>query len=329
MDAVQRLRARAQTAGNLRSSPQQVVSASGYPAIITILPARPDVIYVPIYNPTVIYGAWPYPNYQPYYWHPPRYAVSGPVITFGGALIVGSVLWSTYDWRQRRFNVNVNRYNRFNRTRITSERWHQDFEHRRVAADRNAVVRERFDNQRRNNAPTRERFNQERGNQAMPDDGRNRDRNLDNGRRGNENEAPLINNRTESLARPQSQRENRTPSQSQKTQQPQAAPHLQARPQSRPDQPQARPQSQAAPQSRPTPQMRSQESHRSPSTERPANITRTPREAGNNGGGNGYGNRGGGRNETARQPEQRQAQPQERRAPHNENSGGRGKKDRD
>lgn len=139
MAAVQNLRARAQAAGNLRSGPQQVVTTAG-PGIITIVPTQPETIYVPIYNPVVIYGAWPYPNYVPYYWHPPHYIVTGPRITFATALVVGGVLWSTYDWRRGRFDININRYNRFNRTRITSDRWHHDFEQRRATANRNAAM---------------------------------------------------------------------------------------------------------------------------------------------------------------------------------------------
>ncbi|CAM5333965.1 DUF3300 domain-containing protein [Eoetvoesiella caeni] len=284
MDAVQRLRTRAQAAGHLQSSPQQVVSASGNPAVITIVPARSDVVYVPIYNPTVIYGAWPYPEYPPYYWHPPRYAVSGPVITFAGALVVGSVLWSSYDWHHHRFHVDVNRYNRFNRTRITSEGWHRDFERRRTAAvHRNSVARDHFEDQRRNNmqAPARGDFKQERRGQDTPSRSSNKDRHPDQKRRSNESGAPRHDSRTERPARPQAQRES---------------------------------------------QMPSSELHRAPRMERPANITRTPRESGHSG--NGYGNRGGGRSETARPREQRQAERQERRSSRHENSGGKGK-DRD
>jgi hypothetical protein len=142
MAAVQNLRARAQAAGNLRSGPQQVVTTAG-PGIITIAPAQPETIYVPIYNPIVIYGTWPYPNYMPHYWRTPHYIVTGPRITFATALVAGGVLWSTYDWGRGRFDINVNRYNRFNRTRITSDRWHHDFEQRRAAANRNAAVHSR------------------------------------------------------------------------------------------------------------------------------------------------------------------------------------------
>jgi len=148
MAAVQRLRARAQAAGNLQSGSQQTVTVSGSPSVIAIAPAQPDTIYVPIYNPTVIYGPWPYPGYVPYYWHPPRYVVRGPVITFSTAFIVGGVLWSTYDWHHRRFNINVNRYNHFNRAHITGPIWHREFEQRRIAAHRRATIREHYGNPR-------------------------------------------------------------------------------------------------------------------------------------------------------------------------------------
>ena len=71
LDAVQRLRARAEKAGNLKSTSQQTVrrvnrpanvsAATGAPAYAyEIAPATPDQYYVPIYDPNVVYGAWPY-----------------------------------------------------------------------------------------------------------------------------------------------------------------------------------------------------------------------------------------------------------------------------
>src|SRR5262249_31332139 len=88
LDAVQRLRQRADNAGNLKTTQQQRViktpaprstapggaapQPSAAPATIyTIEPADPDEYYVPIYDPGVIYGAWPYPDYAPFYWYPP------------------------------------------------------------------------------------------------------------------------------------------------------------------------------------------------------------------------------------------------------------------
>ena len=86
MDSVQRLRAQAQKAGNLKSNEQVKVSTEPMPPrepdapppqappptqVIIIEPAQPEVVYVPTYNPTVVYGVWPYPAYPPYYYPPP------------------------------------------------------------------------------------------------------------------------------------------------------------------------------------------------------------------------------------------------------------------
>ena len=63
MATVQKLRAKAEAAGNLKTTKEQVVKVEK--EIIIIEPASPQVIYVPTYNPTVVYGAWPYPAYPP------------------------------------------------------------------------------------------------------------------------------------------------------------------------------------------------------------------------------------------------------------------------
>ena len=61
MDAVQVMRQRAQAAGNLKSTPQQTVTTQG--STIDIEPANPEVVYVPAYDPWLVYGgpivAWP------------------------------------------------------------------------------------------------------------------------------------------------------------------------------------------------------------------------------------------------------------------------------
>src|SRR5579859_2184930 len=72
MDAVQRMRQRAQQAGKLQSTPQENVQTTpdnGQP-YIEIEPANPEVIYVPVYDPAWVWGpaAWyPYPRW----WWPP------------------------------------------------------------------------------------------------------------------------------------------------------------------------------------------------------------------------------------------------------------------
>ena len=61
MDAVQRMRTKAEGTGTLKTSEQQVVRNSdrsrGQAGVVVIQPSSPDVVYVPSYNPTVVYGA--------------------------------------------------------------------------------------------------------------------------------------------------------------------------------------------------------------------------------------------------------------------------------
>ena len=109
MQAVQALRAKAKQAGNLKSSDQITVSADPQSNII-IQPANPQVIYVPTYNPTVVYGAWPYPAYPPY----PVYNPAWGFMSFGVGLAVGAALWSTPHWGSGSITVNNNNFNRFN-----------------------------------------------------------------------------------------------------------------------------------------------------------------------------------------------------------------------
>jgi len=128
-DSVQRLRRQAQTNGNLQSSPQQVVRTEQQ--TIVIEPAQPNVVYVPSYNPTAVYGAWPYPSYPPVYLPPPvAYPVGTALATglaFGAGVAITAGLWNWARpaWGSGSVNVNVNRYNSINANRaaIHSSTW--------------------------------------------------------------------------------------------------------------------------------------------------------------------------------------------------------------
>ncbi|MDO8477216.1 MAG: DUF3300 domain-containing protein [Candidatus Rokubacteria bacterium] len=111
MDAVQVLRARAQAQGTLTSSPQQVVRVQA--PYIYIEPASPQVIYVPVYNPLIVYGPWPYPAHRPYYYYPIGLPVGRGFYSFGGGIFVGFGLWGTCDWHRHVVFVDVARYRRF------------------------------------------------------------------------------------------------------------------------------------------------------------------------------------------------------------------------
>ncbi|MFM0661904.1 DUF3300 domain-containing protein [Paraburkholderia sediminicola] len=116
MDSVQRLRKQAQAAGNLKTSSQQKVVVEQ--STIQIVPANPQVVYVPTYNPTVVYGTWPYPAYPPVYVPPPPgYAIASGLaagLAFGAGVAVANSLWGGVNWNTHDVNINVNRYNNIN-----------------------------------------------------------------------------------------------------------------------------------------------------------------------------------------------------------------------
>lgn len=109
MDMIQTLRKRAADAGNLQSSPEQKVVVEK--ETIIIQPANPEVIYVPTYNPSVVYGTWMYPAYPPYpyyYYPPPLYGYYG----FAAGVTIGlawGYAWGGCNWGYRSVNVNVYR----------------------------------------------------------------------------------------------------------------------------------------------------------------------------------------------------------------------------
>ena len=96
MGAVQRMRARAYDRKKLVTTQEQVVNVKEEQnrQVISIEPAVPDTLYVPYYEPQVVYGDWPYADYPayPYYWGYPGYIAAGVIATglaFGGAYALG------------------------------------------------------------------------------------------------------------------------------------------------------------------------------------------------------------------------------------------------
>jgi len=129
MDAVQVMRARAQQAGNLKSNEQEKVETQGNTIIIE--PAEPQVVYVPTYDPWIVYGA-PVVAWPGWYGYPGLY-VEGPGIGFGVGFGIGFIAgfgWGWHhwgcDWGHRTVIYNHNTYishsttiinrNNFNRT---------------------------------------------------------------------------------------------------------------------------------------------------------------------------------------------------------------------
>ncbi len=104
MDAVQVMRQKAQQAGNLKSTPQQTVTTQG--STVEIQPAAPDVVYVPAYDPWLVYGypIAPWPGWYPY----PGIWFGGPYLSFGlgfGIGYFGGFGWGWghwgFDWGHR------------------------------------------------------------------------------------------------------------------------------------------------------------------------------------------------------------------------------------
>jgi hypothetical protein len=179
LDAVQRLRARADAAGNLKSTSQQTVrrvnrpanvsAASGVPATAyEIVPTNPDEYYVPIYDPTIVYGAWPYSDYLPYYWYPPGWG--GGWFGFGAGVLAGAAIWGGVNWWNRNVYVDHHRFNQFNRTNITNPNWSHNVDHRRGVPYNNAQVAQRFGDQGRGKA--RDQARQKMAQGGMGQDGK-------------------------------------------------------------------------------------------------------------------------------------------------------------
>ena len=156
--AVQRLRVKAQETGHLKSNEQQTVlvepATTTTQTIVKIEPANPEVIYVPAYDPTIVYGGWAYPYYPPYYWPPypayyPGYAF-GAGIAWGigfavGAAIIGGITWGGGGNVNINVNKAVNIDRNFDRNKVgAGGRWEHDAGHRKGVAYRDNATREKF-----------------------------------------------------------------------------------------------------------------------------------------------------------------------------------------
>jgi hypothetical protein len=153
MDAIQRLRAKAQANGKLETTKQQTVTVKqeADQQVIEIEPASPDVVYVPYYDPAVVYGEWSYPDYPPYYYPPPAgYIVGGAIATglaWGAAYAVGREIWDDIDWNRGGINIDVDRNIDIDRN-VDIDRnfnkWEHDSHHRRGVKYDNDAVRNKF-----------------------------------------------------------------------------------------------------------------------------------------------------------------------------------------
>jgi hypothetical protein len=154
MDAIQVMRQRAQEAGNLKTTPQQTVTSQD--STIIIEPASPEVVYVPEYDPWLVYGgpveAWPGWYEYPGIWY------GGPYLSYGvgfGIGFYGGYGWGWghwgSDWHHRSVTYDHDRYYSRSRTFYNRNNYYRggqargEFNHERggFQGDRGDGVRER------------------------------------------------------------------------------------------------------------------------------------------------------------------------------------------
>jgi len=164
MASVQRLRKKAQESGNLKTTKEQKVIVEEQTKVIIIQPASPEVVYVPTYNPVVVYGAWPYPAYPPYPVYPPGYVAATAAFSFAAGVAVGAA-WSGHGgwgcgWGNNEVNVNVSKQNNFTKNNynnsekyqknqnVKNQSWQHNPENRKGAKYPNQNTAQKYGQQR-------------------------------------------------------------------------------------------------------------------------------------------------------------------------------------
>ena len=148
MDSIQRLRARAQANGKLKSTKEQTVTVKteDQKQYVVIEPTSPTEIYVPYYEPAAVYGDWPYPDYAPYYFPPPYGYIPGAALATGVAFAAGVAVrhafWGNCDWGRDNINVVANRS--VDIANINRGKWEHNADHRQGVKYNNADVRQKF-----------------------------------------------------------------------------------------------------------------------------------------------------------------------------------------
>jgi len=176
MDSVQRLRAKADANDKLKTTKQQTVTkkSEGGKQYIAIEPTDPQTVYVPYYDPAVVYGAWPYPAYPPYYWGASYWPGGGALLATGLAFGAGYAVgrWASggnywgggVNWGNN--NINVNRPVNINNS---GNNWNHNADHRHGVRYNNKDVANKFNkgNNIRGGAQNRMDFRGHDGKQAL------------------------------------------------------------------------------------------------------------------------------------------------------------------
>ncbi|HKP03794.1 MAG TPA: DUF3300 domain-containing protein [Chthoniobacterales bacterium] len=154
MDAVQRMRNKAQSKGTLKTSKEQVVQSKseGGKEVIVIEQASPETVYVPSYDPAIVYGPPVYPYYP--YSYPGYYPGMG--LAWGTGILIGAGIangwWGNCNWgggdininNNNNFNRNSNRNTINNRPANANGKWQHNSNHRGPAPYSNRKTADKF-----------------------------------------------------------------------------------------------------------------------------------------------------------------------------------------
>ncbi len=153
MDAVQRMRQKAEGTGALTSNEQQKVENKVVEnkSVIVVEQASPDVVYVPEYNPVAVYGAAVYP-YPPIYYPPYSGVVAASAISWGVGVAMGAAWGGGWGWGagwghndiDMNFNNSFNRNANVNASNRANNRWQHNPQHRGGAPYSNRATANRF-----------------------------------------------------------------------------------------------------------------------------------------------------------------------------------------
>jgi hypothetical protein len=160
--SVQKLRRAAHDAGNLASTDEMVVTREG--SDYALDSPSPEMMYVPYYDPRVVYGPWWWPAEPPVYWSPwPEYYVySGYGFAWGLGIPIGlNFFYGDFDWGHHHVRVGDHHpfyyHGRDHRPIATQgHQWQHDPAHRHGVAYRNPVARRDFASARAPTTPRRD-----------------------------------------------------------------------------------------------------------------------------------------------------------------------------
>jgi hypothetical protein len=179
MQCVQTMRRKAYDSGNLKSG-KEITVTEQTDKVIVIQSAQPEVVYVPTYYPTAVYGGWSYPSY----YYPPMYPpapAGGMFFSFTAGMVWGAAIWGDCDWGGNDVDIDIDNYNNFiDKTEIDGSRkqdlqnrasesgrtgegrgqgkgkWNHDPQHRKGVGYKNDQVAQRFGGQGGSNRVSRD-----------------------------------------------------------------------------------------------------------------------------------------------------------------------------